>query len=1075
MFTGQVWQDLAGCDFVLDLIGELEEGSCPSASFSDYPITPEKDESYYQWTSPDSSMLLNIPPAPDRQAPSFPPPSLPPEFNRVANPGECQSQNGTSNAEGTQAPEVAQDMPEDWIIMWMASLCHCSIKAPGITHRRASSRKQSSESSRQQQDSPPPALAKPKYSNNSNKTVSLPDRPESPPEGPELIHIYQENENSDLKADSLSRETFQKKIEYFQRIGESYIAQSSPMKTVIPPSKNRSPPKKLQSEDQEKPQSAMPKVNAGLSVSTPKEKNQVTETQEDHPFQKAQNPEPSQEIRNIVKTHKERPVPLPKPAMPLRNVSKPFVKKHDPKEEALAKLGIVGWCPSPVSVNLALHSITDMPPSSPSLPSPPPPPPAKLSNSIKEKQLPLMKLFAQPSPTSPPASMPPPPPVQTPPLPAPFIPTDNAMEDTGVKGSARSIDEDPIVKTQLFSLSANVSFSYANPTWKIFLRKEVFYPKENFSHPYYLNLLCDQILTDTYSESCIRISREERRKMKDLLGKQPISGRRKKLNSSPSPAEQKQLDPPFSSLIAEFKVGMDAKSIAEEGIKKRIVVAARDNWANYFSRLFPVQGESGSDVQILGVSHRGLQLLKRAKEVSFSPEHLKILCSYSYADVLSLELMSRNILHFSLKNEQLIFHSPKASQIKAMVELFLHELKQDSKYVIALRSYVTDDKSLLNFKKGDFIRISYFLAFAKLIVGWQFGSVGGRSGLFPSSMVQLVAPPDYLSLHMNRQEESRKSVRRGTQEKIISKENSATPMASEVNSTSTAVYTADTCHYTMTEFAAAHFREAQPVLGWNEMCAEEKDPALLVQHTKPTLVSGLCVSPYVSFLPDRDRSHRGWQLLSLLTGYFLPSSNLMPYVTKYLQQANSESASPCKEIAQTCQSNLRKMVLNGGRRHLPFRVEMEAFLKGRSSHRILISLPGGQQYSTKIKTFTVAADVMKEISEHMGITEPEEIQEFAILVNRKDGKVAWPLHQKEYIHDFLPEDSLVGLNFCRITWKKPLNFENENYINFHYNQVLQNYMKGKLMLQYNSELEQQVGTLALLQHWARGLGSTPSM
>lgn len=659
------------------------------------------------------------------------------------------------------------------------------------------------------------------------------------------------------------------------------------------------------------------------------------------------------------------------------------------------------------------------------------------------------------------------------------------------------------ISTQLLLPSGSVCFSYTSAPWRLFLRKEVFYPRENFSHPYNLRLLCEQILRDTFSESCTRISQDERWKMKDLLG--------------------------------DLEVGLDSLDTTEDSVKKRIVVAARDNWANYFSRIFPVSGESGSNVQLLGVSHRGLRLLKVTQGPSIYTPQLKTLCSYSFAEVLGVECLGDSTLELTLKSEQLVLHTAgaRAGAIKAMVELFLGELKKDSGYMVALRSYVTDDCSLLSFHRGDLIKL---LPATNLEPGWQFGSTGGRSGLFPVDIVQPAAAPDF-SFSPGRSADRRKSQLLlgepgpAQRERVLEGPSRPQSRAHSDNSEASslpfsavsAALSMDSHNYTMQEFALRYFRNPQPLLAQAGGGAQGKAMTSLVQYTKVPIQESLInfadedmnrqavesfqllmqfmgdqpkprgkdemdllyellklfrekenlrdeiycqVVKQVTGHPQPELCARGWSFLSLLAGLFPPSTTLMPYVTKFLQDSGRT-----QELAQSSQEHLQLTVKYGGRQRLPSPGEMKAFLEGKKVRLLLIHLPGGVDYKTNIGTFTVVAEVLEELCWKMGITDPEEMQEFALFVIQGEGQLVRPLRPHEYLNNVAVNPD-VSLHSRRLSWDTRLHFDNPTYISIHYSQVRRDYLQGKLLI--SAQADAQVAMLAALQHISRAHKEPPS-
>ncbi|KAF4520562.1 hypothetical protein B566_EDAN011115, partial [Ephemera danica] len=242
-----------------------------------------------------------------------------------------------------------------------------------------------------------------------------------------------------------------------------------------------------------------------------------------------------------------------------------------------------------------------------------------------------------------------------------------------------------IMKTKLYPASDAPFFAYNRVNWKLQIRKEVFSPNETLSNPLALHLVFCQVVQDTLSPECIRISREERAKMRKMLDSYGVT--------------------PNNLHSSHHKVT----------IKKNIVDSAKE-WPTYFARIFPITGvHQNPDVQHLAISHTGIRLIRREKSIP--------------NDYLQIVLTT---------GTRYVFYTHRADQIRAMIERYIVEMEKGThEFVRALADHSTGEPSLLNFRKGEVIKVINRDQY--LQKGWLYGSVNGRSGVFPCDHVEALA------------------------------------------------------------------------------------------------------------------------------------------------------------------------------------------------------------------------------------------------------------------------------------------------------------------------------------------------
>ncbi|KAM4749909.1 unconventional myosin-XV [Anableps anableps] len=738
---------------------------------------------------------------------------------------------------------------------------------------------------------------------------------------------------------------------------------------------------------------------------------------------------PSQDIQEIIRRYNSpSPPPEPQPAGKRRPDGK-FKKKQTPRDEALQ----------------ILKPQIDNPP------APQPKRPVGSSHSASAMKQSGFKVTKSTKMRAPDRPLPKPPPV-----------------------SRELPVETESIQTQLHQSTNEEHYTYTNVPWRLYLRKEVFYPKDSFNNPLLLDLIFKQIVNDTLSEACVRITRDERQKMKALFAKHGV---------------EQNMDP------------------VEEHVKKTIVTSARETWEIYFSRLFPASGSVGTGVQVLSVSHSGMKLLRTVKSSASAPDYFRVLRPYTYADILFVTIPSENMLEFNLTSEKLILFSAKALQVKHLIDTFISEIKKDSDYVIAERNFVTDDRSMLSFHKGDIIRLqvmdglergySYGCVVRKKVVfleelkrdtedfGWKFGAVFGRSGAFPTECVHPVAPPDFLSLPLDRKAEPRGGADQFAVSSAVAVAVASTMAAHEIDQTIERVSldgfsdrepdekALQDSKYDMLEFAKKFFRQAPSGQGDSMKNKSKKndfrEPTEMIKFSKTPLTGSLieftdvamnrvaadlflCIMRFMGDSPSRgsteqevvsiflkligkftlmrdeaycqllkqltantsskpDSCQRGWRLLYILTAYHRCSEVFKPFLLKYIQQASRSAGAQYQGIAKACEQNLKKTFLYGGRIVPPSGMELKAMMAGRSSKRQLFLFPGGIERHVKIKTCAVALEVIEELCYEMGLHTLEAMEEYAIFLVTNRGQNVRPLNKNEYILDVATEAESVDSSY----------------------------------------------------------------
>ncbi|CAF1240131.1 unnamed protein product [Adineta ricciae] len=621
---------------------------------------------------------------------------------------------------------------------------------------------------------------------------------------------------------------------------------------------------------------------------------------------------------------------------------------------------------------------------------------------------------------------------------------------------------------------------YHNITWILKLRKEVFSPAETFDQPILIELLYLQIVRDTFSSICIRISEAERTNMKTYLSSHGV-----------------------------VVVG-DIDLINKLSAKKSVIEQARQ-WPTYFCRFFPVSMPKyhSGEVQMLGVSHSGVRLIKRNRSKTAS-DTLQVLETFLLDSIQQTSsIRNGSTIDLRLTKKRITIHSHRIQIIKQIIDKFLKESrlghgkhsrtsnhKKTSQENFSPNLISTTSDLFKSSSQASLLSCSQ--TFSELIPSASFDAhtpkptktdlVSPTISALPNghSMMEF-ALQNFKLQNKRRSKKSWKNSEWTWQEYSELLKWSKNPIHSPLlqHSSNDCIRIARQCFLAIMRFMGDH-----------PMSRGQTDIDCLLyilksMHKHRTLIDEILCQLIKQLTENKstknDSVQYGWKLLVIILNYFTPSPHLRPYFVKYLNDNINQN----EKLVQLCLNHYDQTLKYGGRKNTPSKAEIDLLTaNGRNGgKRQTFLLPGGNPLTLLTTPSMVIDDCLNLICERFNITNSLEHDEYSIFIISPSDQSSRLLNPTEYLFDVLSEcvrSNMVDYHLImkRMLWYTiPMTFDDNNksemFVDFMYHQLIPELLEGTIIVIKNNhlsdELMQSISLMAALQYRASNKIGLPSM